>query len=675
MNGPDRTAAGADEADPPGEEPALAELNTAYWQLDPAEGEAVGTWRVLTRVPAISGTVLRLLWRAAPRSVATILVLQVAAGVAATWGLLATTGVLEGVLTAGPTPQRLSAALPALLLVAAAYTARGALDTGVALTQARLAPTVRRIAEEHLLEAGLRVELSALDDPGFYDRMHRARDRGLFYLERAIGSLIEVVSAALAAAAAGAALLVLHPLLLPVLVVCLLPEAWASLRSARLGYASMTRTVTLFRRARMMTDLATDREPAPEIRACQAEPFVLAGFRQVADPLRDEEIRLQTAQTHTNAFGRALGGVSLGVAFVALGLLLQAGWIPLAVAGTAVIAIRSAAGALGRLVRTSNLLFEQGMYVADYQAFLADAQTRRRVRNGRPAPRSPGRISLHGVTFSYPGSPDGVAALRDVDLTLRAGETIALVGENGSGKTTLAKLLAGLYRPTGGRVTWDGTDLAELDPDSVAGRVMMVLQNPVRWPNDARLNVRVGRHDRVDPDDAALHQAAGQSGADQVVAGLPYGWKTLLSKYFRDGQDLSGGQWQRLAVARGLFRAGPLLIWDEPTAPLDARAEHAVYESLRRLARDRTVVLITHRLASVRNADRIYLLHEGRVAEQGSHRELLATGGRYAQMYELQARMYAADHSDEPGVDADLDPLDPDQSELREQPWRQPQPQ
>ncbi|HEX2417536.1 MAG TPA: ATP-binding cassette domain-containing protein, partial [Micromonosporaceae bacterium] len=173
----------------------------------------------------------------------------------------------------------------------------------------------------------------------------------------------------------------------------------------------------------------------------------------------------------------------------------------------------------------------------------------------------------------------------------------------------------------------------------------------------------------------ALHRAAAQSGADQVVAGLSYGWKTLLSKYFRDGQDLSGGQWQRLAVARGLFRDGPLLIWDEPTAPLDARAEHAVYESLRRLARDRTVVLITHRLASVRNADRIYLLHEGRVTEQGSHRELLATGGQYAEMYELQARMYAAEHSDGPGVDVDLDPLDSDRSEPREQPWRQPQPQ
>jgi ATP-binding cassette, subfamily B, bacterial len=168
----------------------------------------------------------------------------------------------------------------------------------------------------------------------------------------------------------------------------------------------------------------------------------------------------------------------------------------------------------------------------------------------------------------------------------------------------------------------------------------MVQQNPVRWPQDARTNVRVGRSDRVDPGDHALHAAAARAGADQVVAGLSRGWRTLLSKYFRGGTELSGGQWQRLAVARGLFRDAPVLIWDEPTAPLDAKAEYAVYESLRAIAAGRTVVFITHRLASVRNVDQIYLLHEGRVVERGMHAELLSLGGRYAELCTLQDRMY-----------------------------------
>ncbi len=584
--------------------------------------------------------------RAAPVPAATIVGLQLASGAASTFGLLATTGVLQQLLTAGPTAERVLAALPALALVAGAYTVRGGMDTGVALAQARVVPAVRRAAEERLVDASLSVPLSAFDDPTFHDRMLRAHDRGLFHLEQSTDNIVELIGSLLAVAAAAVGLAVLAPVLLPVLLLGVLFNGWAVLRAARLGYAWRRRTVTLFRRIRLITELATARKPAAEIRACQAGNFVLGEYRTVADRYRDQEIAVGRRQAGTRAVGQALAGVGIAATYVALGVLLNLGWIPLAVAGTAVIAIRAASGALTRLVVASNQLFEQGLYVGDYQDFLADAARRsRRAEPGRPAV-TPARISLHDVTFRYPGSPDGVAALRDISLDLHAGETVALVGENGSGKTTLAKLLAGLYQPTSGRICWDGQDLAELDPRGVADRVVMVLQDPVRWPHDARTNVRLGRYDRIDPDEVALRAAARQSRADEVVAGLPYGWNTLLSKDFRGGQELSGGQWQRLAVARGLYRDAPVLIWDEPTAPLDAKAEFAVYESLREIADGRTVVLITHRLASVRHADRIYLLHEGELVEQGSHAELLAERGRYAELYELQSRMYDLSGSD-----------------------------
>jgi ABC-type multidrug transport system fused ATPase/permease subunit len=359
----------------------------------------------------------------------------------------------------------------------------------------------------------------------------------------------------------------------------------------------------------------------------------------LGDQIRDEEAVVAVSQARARALGRGLTGLSLGGAFVVLWLLLGAGWIPLAVAGTALIAIRSAAAALRRLVHAADQLFEQGLYVSDYQAFLADAQARTRPSAGvRVAAVGPARIDLRDVSFRYPGSRE--PAVRGVNLTLHAGQTVALVGENGSGKTTLAKLVAGLYRPTTGRVEWDGRDLRELAPAAVAERIMMVFQEPIRWPDTARMNVRIGRHTRPDPGDRALREAAGHAGAETLVDALPRGWETLLSTYFRDGVDLSGGQWQRLAVARGLFRDAPVLIWDEPTAPLDVRAEYAVYESLRRIARGRTVVLITHRLASVRNCDQIYLLHGGELVEQGSHEALLASGGRYAELCALQAKMY-----------------------------------
>ncbi|MEV6235489.1 ABC transporter ATP-binding protein [Lentzea sp. NPDC051838] len=610
----------------------MTDLASPYWRLDDT-GRPLSFWQLIRRFPAAGRPVVDVIWQAAPRSAVMIAVLQVASGVTGAFGLLATTGVLEELLTAGPTGQRVTAAIPALVLVIAAYVARGAMDAGVSLATARVVPGVRRVAEERLFDAGLHAELLAFDDDQFYDRMHRARDRGLFYLEQATTNVIALLGAIFAVAGAAGIIGVLHPVLLPVLLISLLPEGWAVFRSARLGYEGMTRLVTLNRRLRMISDLATDREPAAEIRACQAEPFVLDEYRQVANVLRDHEVAVGLAQARTGIAGRACAGVATAGTFVALGFLLYAGWIPLAVAGTAVIAIRTSSAALAQLVRATNELFEQSLYVSDYQSFLSTAQERRRSASTVASP--PDRITLHDVGFRYPGAAS--EAVRGINLTLHKGQTIALVGENGSGKTTLAKIIAGLYRPSGGQVCWDGRDIAEFD---VADQVVMVLQDPIRWPHDARTNVRVGRHDRADPGDVALLEAAGAARATEVVEGLPHGWETLLSKYFRDGHELSGGQWQRLAVARGLFRDAPLVIWDEPTAPLDAKAEYAVYESLRQLAGSRTVVLITHRLASVRNADQIYLLHEGSLVEQGTHAELLAAGGRYTQLYGLQVEMY-----------------------------------
>ena len=578
---------------------------------------------------------------AAPRAALAILLLQTVSGFAFAFGLLATTGVLDHLLTAGPTSERLTAALPALVLVAGALALRGALGSAATLLQARVVPAVRRTAEEQLVEAALGVELDAFDDPSFYDRLHRARDRGVFYLERATDNLIELIGSLFAVAAAAATVGVLHPVLLPVLVLGVLPEGWAVVHAARLGYVAMARTVTLNRRARMLSDLASEREPAAEIRACQAEPFVRAEYRVLAGLVQHQETRVGLRQATAKAIGRTLAGIATAGTLVLLGVLLRAGWLPLAAAGTALIAIRSAAAALARLTLAANLVFEQGLYVADYQAFRDDAAARTRPATGLAAPADPERIDLIGVGFGY---RDGArAALTGIDLTLCRGQVIALVGENGSGKTTLAKLITGLYRPTAGLISWDGVDLASLDPTSVGDRVGLVSQSPLRWPHDVRTNVRIGRHDRSDPRDEWLRAVAGWSGADQVVAGLPAGWTCMLSRHFRGGTELSGGQWQRLAVARGLFRDARVLVLDEPTAALDAKAEVAVYESLRRLAAGRTVVLITHRLASVRDADMIYLLDQGKLAEQGTHDQLMAEDGRYAELYRLQAEMYAPD--------------------------------
>jgi len=241
------------------------------------------------------------------------------------------------------------------------------------------------------------------------------------------------------------------------------------------------------------------------------------------------------------------------------------------------------------------------------------------------------------VTFSYPGSER--VALRGVSLRIAPGEVVALVGANGSGKTTLAKLLAGLYLPDEGRVCWDGRDTREVDRRELLGHTAVVFQDFIRYALSAGDNIALGRHERAS-DIAGIVRAAEQAGADGDIVALPEGYEKLLGPAFIDGTDLSTGQWQRVALARTFFRDAPLVILDEPTAALDAKAEHELFARIGELFADRSVLLISHRFSTVRSADRIYVLHDGRVVESGTHEALMAVEGTYAELFTLQATPY-----------------------------------
>lgn len=432
-------------------------------------------------------------------------------------------------------------------------------------------------------------------------------------------------------------LAVLHPVLLPLLVLAVLPIGWAAVRSARLGYRRVLRLIAVWRRQRMLAELLAAREPAPELRAFTLREYLLAEVRRLLAVSTGEEIRISGRQVRTTLVGTALSGVATGFTYATLLWLLWTGRMELAVGGAAAYAISMGIGKLTELAFTANRVFEQGLYFADFQGFCDLSRARTEPAPGRAAPALPREIRLDGVTFSYPDAER--PAVRDVSMTLRRGEIIALVGENGSGKSTLASLLAGLYWPQGGTIRWDGVDVTACDPDTVRGQVAVVMQEPTRWPLSARSNITIGRYERG-VDAAVVLEAARAGDAHDFVMELARQYDTLLSRHFTDGADLSGGQWQRLAVSRAFYRDAPLLICDEPTANLDARAEHEVYRRLRLLAAGRTVVLITHRMASVREADRIYVLDHGTVVEEGDHGSLMAEGGIYAQLFGLQASAY-----------------------------------
>jgi ATP-binding cassette subfamily B protein/ATP-binding cassette subfamily C protein len=542
--------------------------------------------------------------------------------------------VLQALFTAGPTPQRVRAALPSLILVAVATAIRSGVATAAGWAQSRLEPQVDQVVEVQLYDLTSQVELAAFDDPDFHDRMQRARDRGVHSASALVNDVINFITAFAGLASAAVVVGVLQPILLAVLLLAQLPGAWSAVRAARISYLTRFALIDSYRRKYILANLIAERRTAAELRSFTMRAFLVGRVSRLAAYARSAELRAARQQTVTKVIGSSLGGLATAGVYAVLGVLVATGILALSVAGTAVLALRSAAASLQQLMYNVNQCYEDGLYFSDYVSFCEDAKARIPPPGPASVPPEFARIVASGVTFSYPGADE--PSLHEVSIEIGRGEVIALVGENGSGKTTLAKILAGLYRPQAGTVRWDDVSIADVDGEPLRERIAVIAQDHGNWPLNVRDNITMGRA----LDDALLASAAAASGADTVIAELARGYDTLLARQFKDGAELSGGQWQRIAAARGFYRTAPLLIMDEPTAALDARAEYALFSSLRTLAQDRTVLIITHRLASVRHADRIYVLAHGKVAESGTHPGLMALGGQYADLYTIQASQY-----------------------------------
>jgi len=571
---------------------------------------------------------------------------QLVAAVITALGLLATASVFNQLLAQGPTPDRVVAALPALALVVAASVARGLLQAGVGAVRARLTPLIEQRAQDDLYTGLVEVDLLAFDNPDFTGLVERASRHGLVAVRNGATMIGDLLAAFVSMLAALVTAWVLHPALAPLVLLTALPQAWASLRGTQLQMASFARTAAQERRRDITGDLISERENAAEIRAYTAQQTLLSEHRRITAELTAEAVRVGEQQNLLATMGRGISAVSAGIGYVVLGVLVYTGSLPLPLAGTAVVAMRTAAQAIVNGVWTTNRLFEAGIYVDLYRDCIADLRKRRRAVPTRRLADDFEMIELSNVSFRYPGQTQD--ALSGINLTLRRGEVVALVGENGSGKTTLAKLITGLYLPTAGTVAWDGISTEHVDPGELHERIAVVLQEPVRWPVTAANNVRIGRLDRADPHGTAFSDATTRSGADTVFTELPDGEQTVLSAAFQNGRDLSGGQWQRISVARGLYRDAALVVADEPTSAMDARAEHAVFTALRSLTRGqdgqrpRMTVLVTHRLANIRQADQIIVLNHGRITELGTHDQLIANSGTYYELFSLQARAYSS---------------------------------
>ncbi|MGT2526124.1 ABC transporter ATP-binding protein [Streptomyces nojiriensis] len=661
---PESTTAGSGTAGVSESERLLFGGELAYdigWEQHEGAWLKLGLWKMAKELPHLVRMGVRLAHLADARALRVVLASEVGRGIVQAVGLVAVNGVLGHVLAGGSTNDRLTRAVPALVLVAVTAFVGSLLRSASTAATGALEPKVQRVATEQYLGLVHRTELSAIEDDEFHRLLDAAR-YGADSARRMIRYCTNTLNAAVSLIAAAGVLTVLHPVLLPLLALMTLPSAWSSLTISRQRYISFHAFVQHARAGHLLGQLLTQKEAAAEVRVHGVGPFLLGHFRTMAETSEREQTRLARRAARVGLVADGAGGMATLLTYGALGLLLWGGAMDLAVAGTAVLAIRSGASSLDTLVLQITELHQESLFVADFERLCREAERRAIPTGGQPLPERLREVRFDKVTFTYPGS-DGTMpepTLREVSLTFPTGKIVALVGENGSGKSTLVKLLSGLYLPdeAGGTIWWDDVDARAADRDQVFARVALMSQDFYQWPFTYRVNVGIGQPGQA-IDDGAVEAASAFSGADRVLADLPRGLGTLLARGYRGGHQISGGQWQRIGIARAKYRQAEILIVDEPTSALDAVAEQRVFDQIRALAATtgQTIVLITHRLHSVRHADLIHVLKDGRVAESGTFEELMddATGtGDFRDAYVLQAAAFDVTVPAQPGGDHDV---------------------
>jgi ATP-binding cassette subfamily B protein len=508
---------------------------------------------------------------------------------------------------------------------------------GLSLCQSLLRAQLGQRVNVMILEKALTLELRHFEDSEFYDRLTRARreasSRPLSLVMRTFG----LAQNAIALLSFGAVLVRFSPWTVIILLLAGLPAFVAEAKFSGDAFR-LFRWRSPETRMQMYLETVLAREDhAKEVKLFNLGRRLLARYRDIFTTLYREDRALSIRR---DSWGFALGlvgTITLYGAYVWIALATVRGVISLGHMTVYLGLFRQGQGAVSSILAAVGGMYEDNLYLSTLYEYLETPVTAPSgviTRGTNPADG----IRFEGVSFSYPGAAEPV--LRDINLHLPPGHSLALVGENGSGKTTLIKLLTRLYEPTSGRILLEGVDIRDWVPEQLRSRIGVIFQDFTRYQLQVGENVGVGDELHFE-DEPRWREAAGKGRASDFIDQLPRGYHTQLGKWFRDGQELSGGQWQKIALARAFMRTqADVLVLDEPTAAMDARAEAEVFEHFRQLSQGRITILISHRFSTVRMADQIAVLERGRIIEQGSHAELTALGGHYAQLFRLQARGY-----------------------------------
>ena len=505
------------------------------------------------------------------------------------------------------------------------------------LADSLLSERYSNFASIRLMEHAATLDLEQLESSTEQDRLDRARRQvtgRTALLTQVFGQaqdMLTVVSLA-------AGLVAFAPWLIGLLCLALVPgflgERHFNAQSYRLDYFRTPER----RQLDYLRYLGSSTETAKEIKLFGLNDFLAQRFGRFADAMFADNSRLAMRRAAWGAMFAALGSLAYYLAYFVIVWRTVSGHFSLGDLTFLAGAFLRLRGLLEGLLLGFSQIAGQVLYLADLFSFfeLRPAITSPAAPLAMPSPIRTGFV-FEDVGYRYAGSDTW--AVRHLDLVLASGEVLALVGQNGAGKTTIVKLLARLYDPTEGRILLDGRDLRDYDLTALRARIGVIFQDFVRFHLTAAENIGVGRIGDLD-DRPRIAQAATRSLANRLIGGFPMGYDQPLGRRFNNGIDLSGGEWQKIAIARAYMREADVLILDEPTAALDARAEFEVFERFKDLSRGKTAVIISHRFSTVRMADRIVVLGEGRVVEAGSHAALVASGGRYAELFDLQASGY-----------------------------------
>jgi ATP-binding cassette subfamily B protein len=592
------------------------------------------TWRGFRRV-------LALVWDANAALTGSLALLNLVQGFLPAWRVWISKLLIDEVVAAVSNGSGLAALPSVLWLVALQFfigAAGNVLSTASNICQQLLQEQVSNRIQLLVMRHANQLDLVFFERPKFYDLIQQVQREVAFRPVQMVQTAFGLIRGILTFVSLLALLVNLEWFIAAAALISPIPAFISSARYGWQGYQMMRWQSPLRRMMNYLTNILTTDSYNKELKLFTVGEFFIDRFQMLFKRYYTEQralvIRRYVAASAWSMLTVLVGGLTfLYVAYRTLLGSITVGSLTLYVQAADGVS-QAFTGVLGGL----QAMYEHQLYLTtlfellEFQPLIHAPEKPRPIRH----PMQEG-IEFRHVTYAYEGKEE--PALKDVSFTIKRGETVAIVGHNGAGKTTLVKLVARLYDPQQGQVLIDGHDVRDYDPDELRNEFGVLFQDYVHYQFTARENIGIGRVERLD-DKPAIVDAADRAGAAAVIEGLPEGYDTVLGKWFDGGVNLSGGEWQKVALGRAFMREAQILILDEPSAALDARAEYELFARLQQLAHGRTAIFISHRFSTVRRADRILVFEEGRLIEQGTHEELLHLGGRYAELFNLQASSY-----------------------------------